>query len=150
MKVLPVKRSTAHGADTVIWEDLLVSVTGPGVVVTDLTHPEMRTFMPAQAAGSDALGSGVYGGGYLYSGSMYFSANSGAGIYEVQLDLAAGTYTSKVVGKSFKTHASDGLNCMFTEAPEVGSGISDSKNLGLRTTEGMAWAFAAIAWSMLF
>jgi len=116
----------AHGADVVVWEGYLVSVSDGKVVVTDLGDGGLRTFQPTASANSEPLPAGYYGGAYMYSGGMFFSHNDGAGIFNVDLDLASMTYTAKNDGASFVTAYNDGLNCILTEAPETVSGMKDA------------------------
>lgn len=126
---------SVHGADIVVWECYLVSVAGGKVVVTDSTDRNLRTFLPAATADSDSLPVSGFGGAYMYSGRMFFSANGGAGVFKVDLDLVSVTYTAMREGES----SDDGLNCILTEAPETTSAdVKDSAGRGSVSCIGAA------------
>merc|ERR1712142_210110 len=61
-----------------------------------------------------------YGAAWNFEGRIFFSANSGAGVYEVLLDtidLTAGTAQLNLVGKSDPTKNNDGMNCPAAPIP---------------------------------
>jgi len=116
--------SMNHGADIVAWQDHIVSVRGSKVILTDLSDKNLETW-EAKPSLADPM-EGGFGGAYLYSGSLYFSANGGKGVYRIEPDLKLRTFIGTRVGASFDTNNNDGLNCIFTESPDEVGRIKDA------------------------
>jgi len=126
-----------HGADSVIWREHLISVKNGNVIITNLTEGDLSTWQ-AMPNPADPM-SGTFGGGYLYSGRLYFSANSGEGTYQIEPDLQARTFIGTRVGAAFRTSRNDGLNCIFTRSPDEAAADADSKDSGSQSSRLGAW-----------
>merc|ERR1719420_1845700 len=66
-----------------------------------------------------------YGAAWSYKNRVFFSQNSGGGIYEAlinSIDLLAGTVVLGRVGPSFAKGSTDGMNCIDIEFPAKYSG----------------------------
>jgi len=134
--------SMEHGSDNIVWQGHLVSIASGQVVVTKLSDPGLETWA-AKPNPPDLLRD-HFGGGYMYSGSIFFSANDGSGVFKIQLDLQSRSIVATRVGASIVSSYNDGLNCIFTESPsEVGDvgGGSPSKDASLGPSTFSAWIF---------
>jgi hypothetical protein len=61
-----------------------------------------------------------FGAAWNFKGRVYFSGNSGAGVYEVPvatMNVNSGSVLVKKVGDSAATSKNDGMNCMDVESP---------------------------------
>lgn len=80
-----------------------------------LTAAAAPTFVGGSRSGSSAWGSG-----WNYQNVVFFAANNGDGVYEVDtgtIDLVANTVTLRRVGSSDPTNNNDGMNCLTAQVP---------------------------------
>mmetsp|Transcript_78483 Transcript_78483/g.227824 ORF Transcript_78483/g.227824 Transcript_78483/m.227824 type:complete len:241 (-) Transcript_78483:47-769(-) len=137
--------SVAHGIDCVVWRDHLVSISKGEVLVTDIADPDLKSWV-AKPNPSPAL-PGYFGSAYLYSGSMYFSANDGSGVYRIEIDLAQGSFIGTRIGASFNNRNNDGLNCIFTQSPdEVAAEVKDA---GVRPSTLRVWVLVFASFGLV-
>jgi hypothetical protein len=86
------------------------------LVVKDAGQMTQDWLLPTSETG-ETIG---FGAGWNFKGRVYFSGNSGAGVYEIPvatMDVYAGAVMLKKVGVSEETAKNDGMNCMNAETP---------------------------------
>jgi len=117
-------------ADIVFWsgdvgnrgtQGYLVGITGKSVWLVQITGTLQATRLDATAR--PAWGSanpGAWGAGFNYNGQLYFSANSGLGIYELlmhTIDWTRRSVTMQYVGASGSSGNIDGFGCPSAFSP---------------------------------
>jgi hypothetical protein len=86
------------------------------IVVYNLDTSVMSEVTPSNLP-VDSLG---WGSGWNFQNSIFFAANEGSGVYEIQigtLDLVLKTVSTRKVGMSEATESNDGFNCLTGSSP---------------------------------
>lgn len=139
--------SPEHGKDLVVWAGWLVSISNePMVVMTDLADSSLATQTPSREGG-DELPKATFGTAYMQGGDMYFLANVALGLFRLELNPAAGSYTATRVGESFLSTQTDGLYCVFPTVDPSSDGVI--KDVSARAAMPTALALIGIVGTML-